>query len=511
MYVIVSNYLFVKDPNTVFMSSSIEKLKDMSRKLNGINQTSELLHWDQEVMMPEKGIKARSQQLSVLSGLHHEIIASEKMENLINQINPENLEREDKAVYRELKREHDRIKKVDKELVERISSKSSETVDRWKKAREENDFSIVKDDLEELVDLKRQYANQIDANEEPYKVLFSDYEPYIKFETMEEIMNSLRNELTDLLESIRESEISPGNVFSREIDEERQMDINKNILDLLGYNWKKGRLDLSEHPFTTGNQFDARITTRVDQNDLSKSVMPTIHEFGHALYEQNLPEDKYGLPTGHSRDLSIHESQSRLWENHIGRSEAFWNHLQSNISEFEDIRPEELYRSVNRVKEDNLIRVEADEVSYHLHIYLRFELERKLINGDIEVDELPELWNQKMEELLGVRPESDKEGVLQDIHWYQGSIGYFTTYSLGSVISAQIFYSMEEEVENLEEKINGGEFVDVRSWLKNSIHRHGKTFKTEDLIENATGEKPTADHFLKYIREKYGELYSLQY
>lgn len=493
------------------MSSSIEKLKDMSRKINGINQTSELLHWDQEVMMPETGIKARSQQLSVLSELHHEIIASEEMEDVINQVNPEDLEKEDKAVYRELKREHDRIKKVDRELVEKISSKSSETVDRWKKARQENNFSIVEDDLEELVQLKREYATQIDETKEPYRVLFSDYEPYIEFETMEEIMVSLRNELTDLLESIRESEISPGNVFSREIDEKRQMEINRDILDLLGYKWEKGRLDLSEHPFTSGNQFDARITTRVDQNDLSKSVMPTIHEFGHALYEQNLPEDKYGLPTGHSRDLSIHESQSRLWENHIGRSRAFWKRLQSEIIEFEDTDSEELYRSVNRVKEDNLIRVEADEVSYHLHIYLRFELERKLINGDIEVNELPEMWNKKMEELLGVRPESDKEGVLQDIHWYQGSIGYFTTYSLGSVISAQLYSCMDDEVESLEEKIQRGDFKDVRSWLKNNIHRHGKTFKTEDLIENATGEKPTAEHFLKYIREKYGDLYSLQY
>jgi carboxypeptidase Taq len=491
-------------------SPEIDELKQKSRKITGINHASGLLHWDQEVMMPEKGIKARSQQLSVLSGLQHEIMVSKEMEKLIEVIEPENLDKEDTAVYRELKREHEKIRKVDQELVERISSKSSETVDSWKKARKEDDFSIVKDDLKKLVELKREYAAQINSEQEPYQVLFNDYEPYIRFETMEEIMETLRSELTGILEKVRESSVEPDNIFERRIEEERQMEINRQILNDTGYDWSKGRLDISEHPFTSGNQFDARITTRVDENDLSKTVMPTIHEFGHALYEQNLPEEKYGLPTGESRDLSIHESQSRLWENHIGRSKSFWKYIKRNIEEFEDSELENLYHSINRVKEDNLIRVEADELSYHLHIYLRFKLERELVNGDLEVEELPDIWNQKMDELLGIKPETDKKVVLQDIHWYQGSIGYFTTYSLGSVISAQLYSSMEDEIGDLDQKIQSGEFSEIRDWLKENVHQHGKIYRTEELVEKATGEKPGAESFLAYIRDKYSEIYDLE-
>ena len=233
---------------------------------------------------------------------------------------------------------------------------------------------------------------------------------------------------------------------------------------------------------------------------------------GHALYELGLPQENYGLPTGQSRDLSIHESQSRLWENHIGRSKQFWKCILPNLKQvhgFEDLTSQECYNSINRVKKNNLIRVEADELTYHLHIVLRFELERKLINGDIEVQELPQEWNDKMEEFLGLRPENHKEGVLQDIHWFQGSIGYFTTYSLGSVIAAQLFSTMRNEIDGLDQKIEEGEFSVVRSWLRENIHEHGKLYRTEQLVEKATGEKPTADHFIEHVKEKYSEIYDL--
>ena len=490
------------------MTSEMERLKEKSKKITGLKQASGLLHWDQEVMMPEKGIKARSQQLSVLSGIKHEMIVSEELHKLLESIDPEDLDELDKATYREVNREHERARKVDQELIEEISAQSSMTVDKWKEAREKDDFSVVEEDLQELIRLKRKYVEQINPDEEPYKVLFNDYEPYIRFETMEEIMETLRSELKDILEKIRESSANPDNVFEKEIEEKRQMEINREVLDSLGFDWSKGRIDISEHPFTSGNQFDARITTRVDEKDVSKTLMPTVHEFGHALYEQNLPESKYGLPVGESRDLSIHESQSRLWENHISRSESFWKYIQENIAEFEESNTKELYRSINRVREDNLIRVEADELSYHLHIYLRFKIERQLVNGDIEVSDLPERWNEKMENLLGVRPENDKTGVLQDIHWYQGSIGYFTTYSLGSVISAQLYEAIEKDVKDLDEKIESGEFKEVREWLKENIHQHGKLYRTEELVEKATGEKPEADSFLSYIRDKYSKIYN---
>ena len=491
---------------------AVEQLKQKSRKITNIEEASEILHWDQEVMMPEKGVEARQQQLSVLSGLSHQILVSEELGNAIENIEPENLSQGDKSSYREIKREHNRSTSVDQELVEKISSQSSQTLDKWKKARKEGDFNIVKEDLEELVELKREYARQIDPDEEPYKVLFKDYEPYIEFENMQEVMEALRDELTDLFDAIKESDVRPENKFEVEVSEDRQLERNKEILNDLGYDWDRGRLDTSEHPFTVGNQHDARITTRFNENDISKSILPTIHEFGHALYELGLPKEHYGLPAGSSRDLSIHESQSRLWENHVARSKEFWNHFTPKLQEieaFEDVESEQLWKSINRVKEENLIRVEADEVSYHLHIYLRYSLERKLVNGEIEVEELPERWNDKMEELLGLRPENDVEGVLQDIHWYQGSIGYFTTYSLGSVLSAQIYDALEEEIEGLDEKINNGEFEELRNWLKENIHSKGSLYRTEDLIKQATEEKLNPEYFLNYIEDKYSRIYNL--
>jgi len=494
------------------MGSDYERLEQKVRKIINLEETVEILHWDQEVMMPEGGSKARAQQLSTISGIQHELLVSDELGNIIEGLEDKDLSEEQKAVLREIRREHNRSKKVDSELVEKISEQSSTTLESWKKAREENDFSIVESELKQLVELKREYADQINPDKEPYKVLFSDYEPYIRFETMEKIMERLKEELVPVIEEIRQSDVEIGNVFEAEVPEKQQEKLNQEILDVLGYNLDRGRLDVSEHPFTVGNQFDARITTRYSENDVSKSLMPTIHEFGHALYELGLPQESYGLPTGQSRDLSIHESQSRLWENHVGRSKEFWQGILPKLKQvevLEDLTAEESYRSINRVREDNLIRVEADELTYHLHIALRFELERQLINGEIEVSELPELWNDKMDELLGIRPEDDLEGVLQDIHWFQGSIGYFTTYSLGSVISAQLYSSLEEDISGLDQKIKENNFSELKEWLRENIHQNGKLYKTEKLVEKATGEKPTADYFLNYIENKYGEIYDL--
>lgn len=494
------------------MGSKYDKLEQKLNKIINLEEVVEVLHWDQEVMMPEKGSRARSQQLSTISGIQHRMVVSEEIADIIQGLEDEDLSSEQRSVVREIKREHERSKKVDSELVEKISEQSSTTLESWKKARKQNDFSVVKSDLTQLIKLKREYADQIAPGKEPYKVLFSDYEPYIGFETMERIMERLEAELVPLIEEIRQSSVSIENTFEMDVSKSQQEELNHKILEILGYDLDRGRLDVSEHPFTVGNQFDARITTRYSEEDVSKSLMPTIHEFGHALYELGLPQDKYGLPTGQSRDLSIHESQSRLWENHIGRSKEFWQSILPELRQvegFEDLSAEECYRSINEVKEDNLIRVEADELTYHLHIALRFELERKLVNGEIEVEDLPELWNEKMDELLGIRPENDKEGVLQDIHWFQGSIGYFTTYSLGSVIAAQIHNTLEEEVDDLDQKVLDRDFSDLQEWLKENIHRHGKLYKTEKLVENATDEKPTADYFLDYIKQKYREIYSL--
>ncbi|MFB6292498.1 MAG: carboxypeptidase M32 [Candidatus Nanohaloarchaea archaeon] len=496
------------------MSEAYERLEEKSRKLTNLTEIIEDLHWDQEVMMPKKGVTARSQELSTISGLRHQLLVSEELADAIDSLEQEELEEGQEAVLREISREHRRAREVPQELVEKISETSSRCLDTWKEAREEDDFEKVAADLSELVDLKRRYANAIDPDEEPYRVLFKDYEPYIEFETMERILENLKEELVELVDEIRDSDpdIETG-ALKKNIESERQMEISRSVVDRMGYDWERGRFDTSAHPFTSGNQYDCRITTRFSEDNLAEGLMASIHECGHALYELGLPREKYGTPLGASRDLSVHESQSRLWENHVGRSRAFWSYLLPELKEktegFEDVTFRDCYESINQVKEGNLIRIEADELTYHLHIILRFELERRLVNGEIEVEELPELWNQKMEEYLGLTPDTDADGVMQDIHWYQGSIGYFPTYSLGSVLAAQIFRSAEEEVEGLDEKIEDGDFEPLLEWLRENVHRHGQFYRTEELVEKATGEKPTADYFLEYVKDKYGELYGL--
>ncbi len=491
-----------------------ERFERKAETLQSLGDVRELLHWDQQVMMPEEGIKARSKQNSMLAKVHHQKMTSEELGNLLDELEPGVHELEERANIREIKREYKRASKVPEEIEEKISEKESNTVKMWEQARKEDDFSIVEEDLKELVALKRKYAAAIDPEEEPYKVLFKDYEPYIKYETMEKILERLKNELTELVDEIKQSKDIDDGVYTGEFPEDGQMEISRQVVDRMGYDWDRGRLDVSEHPFTLGNQFDCRITTRFDEENLAESLGATIHECGHALYELGLPQDLYGTPAGSSRDLSVHESQSRLWENHVFKSREFQEYLLPELKEifsdqFEDVSVDEAYRSLNRIDPDNLIRINADELTYHLHIIIRFELERALVNGDLEVEDLSDAWDRKYEKYLGISADSEMKGVLQDIHWYQGSIGYFPTYSLGSVLSAQIYRKAGDEIEDLEGKISEGELEPLREWLKENIHQEGCLHKTEQLVEKVTGEQPTADYFLEYVREKYGELYDL--
>ena len=480
---------------------NLDQLREHSREMTNLGSISGLLGWDQEVMMPEKGISARKQQLSVLSGLQHDMVTSDELKKILESMDTDELNEEDQALYREIKREHDRASKVPRGLQQKLSEKSSETVKIWQSAKAEDDFESVRPHLEELVELKRRYAEEINPEKESYAVLFKDYEPYIPFEDVERVMDELGEELSKLYNEVEKGQ---ENIFKGSFPEQNQKKVLKQVIEKAGFDFDRGRLDVSEHPFTSGNQFDTRITTRFNEKDFSEGLMAGIHEFGHALYEQGLPQDKYGLPTGSSRDLAVHESQSRLWENHIGRSKEFWKNILPILEEELDFEasPKECYNSINRVKEESLIRVYADEISYHLHVVLRFEIGRALINGEIEVEELPETWNDKMEELLNVRPESDAEGCLQDIHWMQGMFGYFPTYSLGTVLAAQINSELETEIEDLASKIEQGKFEEIRDHLKENIHSKGCLLKTEDLIEELVGGLD-ADEFIDYLSEKY--------
>jgi carboxypeptidase Taq len=287
-----------------------------------------------------------------------------------------------------------------------------------------------------------------------------------------------------------------------DLSEESEKELCEDLAKSFGFDFDRGRLDLSSHPFTNGNQFDTRITTRFSDG-LIESILITAHETGHGLYQQGLPQKHYGTPLGASRELSIHESQSRLWENHVGRSKEFWNFLSPKLEEKGlETSPEKLYSIANQVNQENITRVKADEISYHLHIVIRFELGRKLVNGDMEIEELPEAWNSKMEEYLNIRPENDSEGCMQDIHWFWGTFGYFPTYSIGSILSAQIFNRAEKDIERLDEKIENGEFEELREWLRENIHSKGCLKRSDDMIDELVGGLD-ADEFVEYLREKY--------
>lgn len=496
------------------MTDKFEQLEEELKPIQNLQYISGLLNWDKEVMMPQEGQKARIHQQSTLSKLQHRLTTSDKIDELLQEINEEELSQRDKAVLREFKKEKKKADKVPEDLMEKISEKSSETVEIWREDREEDNFDRFAESLQELVELKREYANHIDPDAEPYEVLFKDYEPFMKFETMEEILETLKEELVLFIEEIQNSDADiTTDAFEGDFGQEKQEKINEKIARDLGFPEESGRIDQSTHPFTSGTTFDTRITTRYNPNDISESILPTIHETGHALYQLGLPEDEYNSPVGEARDLSIHESQSRLWENHVGRSKAYWRHMlpkvEEEFPEVEGTSIQDCYESINQVYEDNLIRVNSDELTYHLHIVIRFEIGRALINGDMEVDELPEVWDEKMQQYLGLSPDNHKEGVMQDIHWAWGEFGYFPTYSLGSVLAAQIFESAEEDIPELESKIEEGEFEHLLEWLRENIHQHGKMYRTEELVEKATGQKPTPEPFLEYIKEKYSELYNL--
>ena len=491
-------------------SDVYEPFLDHVRRYNYLGDAGSVLGWDQQVMMPPGGTPARSKQSSTLSTLQHELLTEEQLGEWLDELDGA-VDDEQQAVVREVRREHERATRVPEELVERLSEASSEALPVWEEAKEEADFSLFEDTLAELVELRREYAEAIDPDRDPYEVLVEDYEPYLDIETIEEILGQLRAELPALVEAISESEKTVADPFEGAYEEQSQEALVRDALDKVGYDWDRGRLDTAAHPFSTGTQFDARVTTRFTPDDPLDALSSTIHEFGHASYTLGLPDEEYGTPLGASRDMTVHESQSRLWENHVGRSAEFWRFFAPAVEDHLGVEatPQAFYESANEVYDDNPIRVEADELTYHMHIVVRFEIERDLIRGDLAVSEVPQVWNDKMEEYLGIRPENDARGCLQDIHWSHANFGYFPTYSLGSVLAAQLFAAARSEIDGLAGQVESGEFDQLSEWLTREVHQHGCRYTTPELIRSATGEALSADYFLSYAEDKYGELYDL--
>ncbi|MFQ3295494.1 MAG: carboxypeptidase Taq [Natrialbaceae archaeon] len=473
-----------------------------------------VLNWDQQVMMPDEGTPARSGQLSTLSAVRHDLLTDPELGELLDAAEAGDLTDDQAAVVREIRYEHERAARVPETLIEELTRTQSEAQEVWQDARANDDFEHFAPTLTELRDLHVRRAEHIDRDRDPFDVMYDDSERDLPIETVEAIFDQIRTELIPLVEKIekRGDDLPQPFEHAAPYDPDEQQALHGDALDRLGFDRDRARLDTSPHPFTSGNQFDTRITTRVDESDPIDGLMSTIHEFGHATYQLGLPQDHYANPLGESRSSGVHESQSRFWENHVGRTKPFWEGFLPTFTEHfpdaEGVTAEAAYRAVNRIYPDNLIRVEADELTYHMHILLRHEIGRSFVHGEIDVEEIPQVWNDRMEEYLGVRPDSDANGALQDIHWSTG-FAAFESYTIGSVLAAQLDHAMRQDLDDVDGLIREGEFEPIHEWMTENVHSHGKQYRTDELIEEATGEPLTADYFVEYAREKFTDLYGL--
>ena len=490
--------------------SAYDQLLERYRRLTNLGYSSSYLNWDQQVMMPEGGAPARAQQLSALSATRHELLVGPEVGEWLDDLEGADLSEGQQGNVREIRRTYERAANVPSELVEAIAQTASENQQIWQDAKANDDFDAFAPRLIKLRDLTVERAEYVDPSTDPYVVMYEDTHPYIPIETMEDIFETLRSELPKLTDEIRASGVELAEPFDGEYPDDEQRALCETALDFIGYDWSRGRLDTAPHPFMTGTQFDARVTTRFKQTDPMDALTATIHEYGHASYQLGLLQEHYGTPLGSSQG-SIHESQSRFWENHIGRSRPFWEvflpHVKAHLPGTDSLTVDEAHEAANRVRPENLIRVEADELTYHMHIILRSEIDRAFVEGDLEVDEIPVVWNDKMEEYLGVRPETDTEGCLQDIHW-TSRFAAFQTYTLGSMAAAQLDAAVRRDLD-VDGLVRDEEFEPILEWMNENVHSHGQFYRTPELIEQATGETLTAEYFIDYVRDKFERLYDL--
>lgn len=484
-------------------------------KIADIGNSIAVLNWDQEVMMPPKGAEKRAQQISTLAGIHHELSAQEDFGKLLKSLSEDvSLSDEQKRNVAVSLKEFERNQKYSTAFVQEMSKSISKAFQAWNRAKKEDDFSIFQPFLEKLVQLKREECELLGYENHPYDALIDQYEPDTTVAELDVLFEDVKNQLVEFVKQIADAPQNQDALMRQHFPKEKQLAFTELVLEKMGYDFEAGRQDISSHPFSTSfSPEDSRVTTRVSEEDLSEILWSSIHEGGHALYEQGLKIDNYGLPSGTYLSLGIHESQSRLWENNVGRSLSFWNYfypeLQKSFPEnLKNYSVEDFYKAMNIVQ-PSFIRTNADELTYHFHVLIRYEIEKELILGTIEVSDLPRVWNEKYKAYLNIDVPSDSKGVLQDIHWSHGSFGYFPTYSLGSFYAAQFYNKAQEQIEHLEKKIEQGNYTELLDWLRTNIHQYGRLYSAAELCEKVTGEKLNFAYFMLYAKEKYAQIYQL--
>lgn len=485
-------------------------LKGKMTKIADVQFAAAVLEWDQETYMPEKGAIIRGQQLSTLASIAHDMKTEGELYELVRELS-QSLELNKEALKNVclIKEDIEKEQRLPKEFVTQLSLATSQSFHAWQKAKEKRDFNLFAPFLSEMVELKRREATYLGYEKHPYNALLHEFEPGATVDFLDNLFENVKQKLIPILAQIKAKKVEKENFFKQDYPKESLWNLSNYFLILMGYDFEAGRQDYSAHPFTTSfGSNDVRVTTRYTKGEFADLLLSTIHEGGHALYEQGLLAENYGLPAGSATSLGIHESQSRLWENNIGRSLAFWEGVLPKVKEifpntFDDKGAIDFFEAVNEVK-PSLIRTQADELTYHFHILIRYEIEKQLINNEIEVNDLPRIWNEKYKDYLGVDVPSDDLGVLQDVHWAHGGFGYFPTYSLGSFYAAQFFATAQKELSGLDNQIKETNFISLKKWLNDNIHQFGRLLSGDEICVKLTGESLNIDYFMQYIKEKHG-------
>lgn len=496
---------------------ALSELKKKTREVTILGTCQALLEWDERTQMPPGAADFRAEQAGFMAGLTHERFVAPRIGELLDVLRNSDLvnggSSDATTIVREVGRSYDRAVKMPQALVEEITKTASLGQHAWEKARKNNDYDTFKPWLKKMFDLKKQEAEAVGYEGDPYNAMLDDFEPGATVESISAIFAPLRDELVNILDKIKGSDRSPNmDILNRVYPVAEQEAFGRFAAEAIGFDFHCGRLDVTVHPFCAGiGPRDTRITTRYDDHNFTGAFFGVLHESGHGIYDQGLNAEEFGNPLGDAISLGIHESQSRMWENQVGRSRAFWEHFyphaQKHFPEaLGSVSLDDFYFAVNDVR-PTFIRTESDEVTYNLHVMLRFELERAMFCGDLTVDDLPEVWNEKFTSYFGITPPTNVEGCLQDVHWSAGLIGYFPTYTLGNLYSAQFFAKAKNDLGDLQAMFRKGEFAPLKTWLIENIHCHGQRYRAGDLVERVTGQPLGHKHLIDYINTKFGALY----
>lgn len=493
------------------MNSAYQKLVDLNKEISLLSSTASCLNWDQETYLPKKSIQHRADQISYLSGKIHSMTTGDDFKAKLEAAEQEAQNGEptltEAANLREWRHQLGLADKLPQELVEKSSQCTSLAQSTWADAREQNDFTIFAPHLTELVNLAKEKAELWGYEDEPYDALLGCYERGAKTADVANIFDKFRPQIIETASAAVDKSLSnPARKLVGPFPVVAQKQLNQEVAQSIGFDFEAGRIDTTTHPFcTTLGPQDIRLTTRYYEDHFTASLFGVMHETGHGLYEQGLPAADFGSPSGNAVSLGIHESQSLLWEAHVGRSRGFWNKWFSRAQElFPQLRDwtvDEFLHTINQAKY-SLIRVDADEATYDLHILLRFQIERQILNGEISINDIPSVWNETFKEMFGIAPDSDTNGCLQDIHWSMGGLGYFPTYTLGNLNASQLFNAATKDT-SIREAFERADYAPLLSWMRTNIHAHGSTHLPQDLMKLATGETTNPDYHLAHLKRRY--------